>query len=130
MPIRFERRTNAALTFLVWLRSTVRRPNCFPSARARANPVITLSRICSLELSEHAEHLKHGATGRGRRIEPLLMQEQINALGMKVRQEAQQVRKGSTEPIHGPRGHHVDLTSRNGHHQAIKPRTFVATLGT
>jgi hypothetical protein len=42
----------------------------------------SLSDHCSLELSEHAEHLEHGATGGGGRIEPLLMQKQIDPLGM------------------------------------------------
>jgi hypothetical protein len=45
IPSPFERMANAAFTFLAWLCSTVRRPSCFPSARARANPAITRSRI-------------------------------------------------------------------------------------
>jgi hypothetical protein len=65
-----------------------------------------LSDHCSLELCEHAEHLEHGSAGGSGCVEPLLMQEEINVLGVEVRQEAQQVRKGPTEPINGPSGHH------------------------
>ena len=40
-----ERNFNPAFTLAPWLCSTVRRPSCFPSALARANPAITRSRI-------------------------------------------------------------------------------------
>jgi hypothetical protein len=58
------------------------------------------------------------------------MQEQIDALGTQIGQEAQQVCKRPTKPINGPSGHHIDLTSGNSHHQPIKAWTFVPTLGT
>ena len=35
------------------------RPQCLPSALARAMPALTRSRIIELELGEHAHHLKH-----------------------------------------------------------------------
>jgi hypothetical protein len=46
----------------------------------------------SLELREYTEHLEHRTTRRGGRIEPLLMQEQIDALCVQISQKAQQVR--------------------------------------
>jgi pimeloyl-ACP methyl ester carboxylesterase len=42
--------------------------------------------------AEHAQHLEHGAPRGRRRVEPLLMQEQIDALRMQVRKESQEVR--------------------------------------
>jgi hypothetical protein len=38
MPSPLDRKANASFTFLAWLCSTVRRPSCLPSARARASP--------------------------------------------------------------------------------------------
>jgi hypothetical protein len=129
MPNPLDRSANASFTFLAWLCSTVRRPSFFPSARARANPAITRSRIIALSNSANTPSIWNIARPGSGGIEPLLMQEQVNAFGMEVRQEAQQVRKGSTKPIHRPSSHHIDLTSSHSHHQLIKARTFVATLG-
>jgi hypothetical protein len=38
-----------------------------------------------VDREEHTEHLEHRAARGGRRAEALLMQKQINALGMQVR---------------------------------------------
>ena len=58
------------------------------------------------------------------------MQKQIDPLGMEVRQEAQQVRKGPTKPIYRPSSHYIDLTPRNSGHQSVETGPSVATLGT
>jgi hypothetical protein len=82
----------------------------------------------SLKLSEHTEHLEHCPTGGSGRIEPLLMQEQIDPLGVEVRQEAQEIGEGAAKPIHTPSGDHIDLTPSYAQHQLIETRTFVASL--
>ena len=44
-----------------------------------------------LELGEHAEHLKHRLAARDCRIEPLLMQIQVNAFGVQIAEERHEV---------------------------------------
>jgi hypothetical protein len=45
----------------------------------------------ALELSKYPQHLKHGPAGWCRRIEALLMQEQVDALGVQFAEEVEQV---------------------------------------
>jgi hypothetical protein len=56
----------------------------------------------ALELGKHAHHLKHRLTGRRSGVEPLLMQEQVDAKGMQLRQEGDQVLQAAAEPIDRP----------------------------
>ena len=39
---------------------------------------------CALELGEHAHHLKHRLAGRCRRVDSLLMQEQVDAQAVQL----------------------------------------------
>src|SRR5262249_4409821 len=45
----------------------------------------------ALELGEHPHHLEHCFAGRCRRVDPLLVQEQVDALGVKLLQEPEEV---------------------------------------
>src|SRR4029077_5957330 len=51
MPMPRERSLSTAFTLAPWLCSTVRRPSCLPSARARARQVMTRSRIIARSTS-------------------------------------------------------------------------------
>ena len=82
-----------------------------------------------LELREHTEHLEHGTAGGGGRVEPLLMQKQVDALVMETLQDTQQIREGTAEPIDGPCGDHIELLGVNRLQQGVKPRPLVTTLG-
>jgi hypothetical protein len=67
------------------------RPNFVPSlSRAPSRPdALADHRV--LELGEHAHHLEHGAPRRCGRVEALLVEEQVNVLGVKLLQERQKV---------------------------------------
>jgi hypothetical protein len=54
----------------------------------------------TLELGEHAKHLKHRFARSRRSIESLLVEEQTDALVMKALEYAEQVGERSSEPIH------------------------------
>jgi hypothetical protein len=54
----------------------------------------------TLELCEHAQHLKHRLAGGRRTIESLLVKEQADSLFMKALEYAEQVSERSAEPIH------------------------------
>src|SRR5450631_3266898 len=62
------------------------------SRQARVDP---FSDDAAFELGKHAEHLEHRLARGSRRVEPLLMQEQIDALVMKSLQDAEQIRQRS-----------------------------------
>jgi hypothetical protein len=51
----------------------------------------------ALELSKHAEHLKHRLAGRPLGVEALLMQKQVNLGFAKVFEEADEVLEATTE---------------------------------
>jgi len=64
----------------------------------------------ALELGKHTHHLKHRLARRRRRVEPLLMQEQVDAEGMQLRQEGDhQVLQAAAEPIDRPGHDHVEF---------------------
>ena len=92
MPLRAQLQRSFHLGPVALLDLTATKLLTFGSrtSKARHHP---LSDHRPLKLSEDTEHLEHGAARRGGRVEPLLMQEQIDALRMEVRQEAQQVRQ-------------------------------------
>ena len=66
----------------------------------------------ALELGKHAHHPKHRLTGRRSGVEPLLMQEQIDAEGMQLRQEGDQVLQAAAEPIDRLGHDHVEFLPR------------------
>jgi hypothetical protein len=68
----------------------------------------------AFELGKHPEHLEHRPAGWRRRIEALLMQEQVDALGVEFTEEVQQVYQGAAEAIDRPGCHHVDVAAGDG----------------
>jgi hypothetical protein len=83
----------------------------------------------AFELGKYAQHLEHGPAGWCRCIEALLVQEQVDALGVKFAQEVQQVDQGAAEAIDRPCRDHVDVAAGDGLQQAIEARALVAALG-
>jgi hypothetical protein len=83
----------------------------------------------AFEFGEDAKHLKHRPPGRRRRIETLLVQEQIDALGMELAEEVQQVDQRAAQAIDRPGRDHVDVAAGDGLQQAIEARPLVASLG-
>src|SRR5262249_17793039 len=62
-----------------------------PRPRSRQSSVHALADHGPLKLSEHAKHLEHGAAGRSRRVEPLLVQVEVNVLAVEFPEEANKV---------------------------------------
>jgi hypothetical protein len=67
----------------------------------------------AFELGEHAQHLEHGPSGRRRGVEALLMQEQVDALGVEFAEEVQKVDQRPTQAIDRRGRDHVDVAARN-----------------
>jgi hypothetical protein len=59
-------------------------PRC---PRARQAGSDALDNYGALELGEHTHHLKHCLAGRGGRVDPLLVQLEIDPLGMQLAQD-------------------------------------------
>ena len=64
--------------------------------RPRQTSHDTLPDHGAFKLGKHAEHLKHRAAGRCGRVETLLLQVEIGALGVKILEDRQQVRQRPT----------------------------------
>jgi hypothetical protein len=96
------------------------------SAQAGHDP---LSDHRAFELGEHTQHLEHRPAGRRRCIEALLVQEQVDALGVEFAQEVQQVDQRPAEAIDRPGRDHVDVAPGHRLEQAIEARALVAALG-
>jgi hypothetical protein len=97
--------------------------------RARKTGPDALADHRALELGKNAHHLEERFADRGARVEPLLVQIQIDILGVKFAKKAEQVLQGAAEPVHGPRCDHVDLPACNGAQQTIEPWTLVSSFG-
>src|SRR5579883_25076 len=67
----------------------------------------------ALELGENAHHLEHRFPRRRAGIEPLLMQVQIDALGVQLAEEADEILQRAAEAIDGPGGDQVDFPTRD-----------------
>jgi hypothetical protein len=63
----------------------------------------------ALELGKYAHHLKHRLAGRGRGVEALLMQEQVDPQGVQFGEKADQVLQAAAQSIDRPSHHHVEL---------------------
>jgi hypothetical protein len=105
------------------------RPSRVPSAFARASPAMTRSRISAFKLGKHAKHLKHRAAGRRGRVETLLVQVEIDALGVKILEHRQQVCKRSTQAVNRPCGHHINFTPGDRLHQPVESWAHIPALG-
>jgi hypothetical protein len=75
---------------------------------------MTRSRIIARSNSaKHAQHLEHGPAGRRRRVEPLLVQEEIDALSVEFSEEVQKVDQRPAQAVDRPGHDHID--DRGGH---------------
>ena len=75
----------------------------------------------AFKLGKHAKHLKHRAAGRRGGVEPLLMQIQVDALGVEFLQDADQVDQRSAEPIDAPGCDQIELFAGDGLQQLVEP---------
>jgi hypothetical protein len=82
------------------------------AARSRQAGLDALDDHRALELGEHAHHLEHRLAGRGAGVEALLMQVQIDALGMQLGEEPDKLLQRPAEAIDRPCRHLVELTPR------------------
>ena len=56
------------------------------------------------------------------------MQVEVNALGMKLAEQAEQVLERAAEAVDRPCGDHVDLAARDRLEQPVEPRALLASL--
>jgi hypothetical protein len=90
-----------------------RPPELFPlilgPPKAGADPFLNHR---ALTFGEHAKHLEHRlAAGRGR-VEPLLMQEEVDPERVQLGKKADQVLQATAKPVHRPRHHEVEFALR------------------
>src|SRR5262245_57212240 len=83
----------SGLGFHRHLRATEPLPLCPGPRQACANSLLDQG---SLELSKDPEHLEHCPAGRGVGVEALLMQVQVDALGVQLAEEGDEVLQGAT----------------------------------
>src|SRR5690349_765492 len=55
-----------------------------------------------LEFGKHAHELVHRLAGRGRGVDALLVQEKVNAKGVKLREERHEILQAAAQPIDRP----------------------------
>ena len=84
---------------------------CFGVGQQRSTEALTLATSAAeasldalddhraLKLGKDTQHLKHGAAGRSAGIQPLHMQVKINALGVHLTQEGDEVLQASAKAI-------------------------------
>jgi hypothetical protein len=84
----------------------------------------------ALEFGEHAHHLKHRFAGRRRRIEPLLMEHEVNSERVQLEQEADEILQGAAKPIDRPCHHHIELATGGILAQCVECRPLDAPFGT
>ena len=82
----------------------------------------------ALKLGEYPHHLEHGLAGRGRGVEALLMQEQVDPERVQFRQERDEVLQASPEPIDTPGHHHVELPLTGGPAEGVELRRLSRPL--
>jgi hypothetical protein len=68
--------------------------------RPRQTGVDSLSDNPPLKLSKYTQHLKHRLAGSRRGIEPLLVKKQIDTFVPQFLEDAQQISKRSSKPVH------------------------------
>lgn len=66
----------------------------------------------SFELGKYAHHLKHRFASRRCCVDALLVEVEINAHGVKLAQEADQVLQGPTQAINRPGHDNIELAAR------------------
>jgi len=83
-----------------------------------------------LELGEDAEHLEHHPTRGRARVQSLLVQIEIDVLGLSFIQEGDQIGQAAAQPVHAP-GHDLfEVLPGDPFEHGIIARAFVPTFGT
>jgi hypothetical protein len=89
-------------------------PDPFPLAPcSRQASLDALDNHCALELGKDAHHLKHGLTGWRAGVDTLLMEIEIDALGVQFAEERDQLLQRATEPVNRPRRYLIELAARD-----------------
>jgi len=83
----------------------------------------------SLELGKGARDLKHKPSHRRGRVNGLLVQVEIDTDRLKVLDCAKQVDERTSEPVDGPRHHHVEVPPTGVFQHAIKAGSLGTTFG-
>jgi hypothetical protein len=94
--------------------------------QASADPFLN---HCPFELGENPHHLEHGLAAWRRRVEPLLMQVEIDLERVDFRQEDNEVLQRTTETIDRPCHDDIEFSSRGIAAQPIERWPGVAALG-
>jgi hypothetical protein len=84
----------------------------------------------SLELGEHTHHLIQRLARWGRRVETLLVEEQIDSQRVQLGEEADQILQATAEPINRPRHDDVELPLGSVPAHPLKLRALLPARGT
>lgn len=84
----------------------------------------------SLELGENTAHPEHRLACRGRGVDSLLMEVQVDAQGVQLRQRGQQVFQGTPQTINRPSCHEVKLAAIGVLQKVIQGRPLFPSLRT
>jgi hypothetical protein len=95
-----------------------------PPVGTRKTSTHTLLDHRTLQLGKDAHHLKQRFARRCSRVQPLLMQEQVDTGGVELGQEADQVLQATAETVDRPRHHHIDLAPGGSLNECIERRAL------
>src|SRR5262249_15405792 len=105
------------------------RPSCFSSSPAPPTPARARSSILARPQSAKTpHHFNHRLAGWCRRVEALLVQEQVNTERVQFGQQADQVLQASAQPINAPSHYHVEFAARSRFAKRIEGRPAIAAL--
>jgi len=82
----------------------------------------------AFELGKHTHHLKHRFAGRRCRVDPLLMQIQVDVFSEKFLQDADKVDQRSAQPIDAPGCDHIKLLAALAEVRANTSQPVIAAL--
>ena len=82
-----------------------------------------------LEVGEDAQHAEHGPSRRGARVEALLVQVEVHALGLHIAEEGDEIGQGPPDAVHAPCGHDVDLPAGDALQEGVEGGSLIASLG-
>jgi hypothetical protein len=122
-----ESAADCFLGLLVDLRPSQSRPFCLGPGEPGTDTFLDHG---PLKLGKDPHHLEHSRTGRGGRIDPLLVQIKVDPERMNFGQKGYQVLQGPAEPIDRPGHDHVELALGRVSAQRIELWTLVPAFGT
>jgi len=99
-----------------------------PASARNASPNALLD-DAAFELGKNAEHLKQGFPGRGRGVEPLLFEVEIDTGAVYLAKEDNEILQTTPEPIDRPGRDNVEFVPDDRLMQPVEPGALVATLG-